>query len=161
MTTKRRAILIAAALPVLLVLLTVVLAPFRWGMYLDLIREVAPITFYGSVVDAQGLPVAGASVTYQIDKPNYAFILTGDHLKRQPRYSVTTDAEGRFAVTGERGSCLMVTDVTKPGYKFVPRIIGGGNWDTAFYFAGGGVGRDGPHKADPQRPVTFDMRKMD
>jgi hypothetical protein len=131
--------------------------PQRWGMYSEAMREVAPIAFYGKVVDETALPIEGAQVTLRVSKRNWAYILgVGDLIKYQ-QMTLVTDENGEFQITGASGRALEIVAVEKEGYEFKPRIVGGGNWDTGFFYAGGGVGKDGPHKPDPKRPIVFDM----
>lgn len=149
-------IVIGTALP-LLVAVTGMWDPFRWGMYFHSMREGAPIAFYGQVVDEQAKPLKGAQVRVQIGKHNWAFILGAESTTTSKYYDLVTDAQGRFQINNKRGRYVIIDRITLPGYRFKPRIVGGGNWDVGFFFAGAGVGKAGPHKPDPNKPVTFDM----
>jgi hypothetical protein len=129
----------------------------RWDMYINIMRERARIDFYGKVVDEQGKPLRDVDVRVRVRKPNWAFIVDPANTLIYREYRLRTDANGRFELRGESGSALDVIDLKLPKYRFSPRIIGGGNWETSFYYAGAGVGDEGPHKADPQNPIIFKM----
>jgi hypothetical protein len=120
-------------------------------------RSAAPITFFGQVLDQQEQPLEGARVVVRVRKHNWAFILGAESTTTYRQHELVTDAQGRFRIIGESGRALDIQSITMPGHRFKPRIIGGGNWDTSFYFAGGGVGKAGPHRSDANIPVIFEM----
>lgn len=65
-----------------------------------------PIAVYGRVIDAEGKPLANATVEIGInDRP----FQTGS------KYTITSDAEGRFSLTGVRGIAFSVR-ASKDGY---------------------------------------------
>ncbi|MEA3213125.1 MAG: hypothetical protein QOE70_6182 [Chthoniobacter sp.] len=78
-----------------------------------------PINFYGMVVDEARTPVEGATVTLgPIDNPIMSDS-PGDARAQSSTSSAKSDAQGRFAVTGMRGSHLLVR-VSKNGYYSAP-----------------------------------------
>lgn len=151
--------MIAVTTPIvlLLVLLTRTWDPYRWGMYINSVRQTAPISFYGQVVDEQGKPLQGARVHVQVDKHNWVFILGARSTTARRQHHLLTDAQGKFDIRGESGRAVVIEAISLSGYRFKPRVTSGGNWDVGFYFAGGGVGSAGPHRPDPNNPVIFTM----
>jgi hypothetical protein len=150
-------IIAGVTLPVL-VIATGIWSPHRWGMYIDAMQEVAPISFYGQVNDVQGGPLSGVRLRVRVSKPNWAYILGAERRYSDVDYQLVTDKDGKFQITGQSGSAVRVRDITLPGYEFVPRIKNGG-WDTTFYYAGAGASAGNAHKPDPNDPLTFEMRK--
>jgi hypothetical protein len=96
-----------------------------------------PIEFYGRVVDENTNPVAGASITFGwSEQPKQ---------EAARKATTTSDAEGLFALHGERGPALDVW-VGKEGYYASHR----GQW--GFSYLNG-------FSSDPMNPVIFLLRK--
>jgi hypothetical protein len=145
----------------IVVLVTGIWSPHRWGMYFDAWRQTVPVSFYGQIVDDRGNPLEGVNVEVHVTTANPWFILGARRFAQDKVRAFRTGGDGRFQVTNQKGWSVGVRNIKKPGYQFTPRVTKGGNWQTTFYFAGGGVGKDGPHKPDPHNPVAFEMRKIE
>jgi hypothetical protein len=155
-----RAKIAMIAAPLLLLLVTTrAWDPYRWGMYIESMRASVPISFYGQIVDDQGNSLEGAKVHVRIRRHNWAFILGERSTTAYKELDLLSDKSGMFQVRNERGRAVDIKGITLAGYRFKPRVVGGGNWDTSFYFSGGGVGAKGPHRSDPKNPVIFEMEK--
>jgi hypothetical protein len=103
-----------------------------------------PITFYGKVLDQNGLPVSHAVIDYGlIDR----FDADGS------KYSGKSDASGNFSIQGIKGAVLTV-GVMKSGYY---NIHGKSNASFAY-----GIGADATRKPPPTRenPAVFVLQKM-
>jgi hypothetical protein len=102
-----------------------------------------PIEFYGKVLDQNEQPVPGVEVSMNWTdmSPNGTSAAT-----------VTTDAEGRFSITGIQGKNFGVRSLKKDGYleavKSNPR---------SFEYAG--FWKPTYHEPDPNKPVIFHLRK--
>ncbi|MFH1024538.1 MAG: carboxypeptidase-like regulatory domain-containing protein [Planctomycetota bacterium] len=107
-------------------------------------RANVPIAFYGKVVDQNGEVVKGVTVKMHIRTETALGPPGGKNL------SATTDAEGMFKVSDERGKVLFVESFEKKGYQ-PPKN------ERAFdYF-----GVSGPRKGrSPDNPVVFRLWKM-
>lgn len=107
-----------------------------------------PITFYGRVIDQNGVPVGGARVRYQAH----------DNPARGGREQVlTSTTDGTFAITGVRGISLFV-QVDKGGYRSFQQDSGENDSSGSFGF---GVALGGSrHVPDRIRPVTFVLWKI-
>jgi len=86
---------------------------------LDRIRGIAnlanrPIEFYGLVVDQDNTPINGAKVTLQIRAMKEA--TPGVIADLFDDIVVSSDSNGRFALTGTKGSVLTVKALEKKGY---------------------------------------------
>ena len=69
----------------------------------------SPIDFWGKVVDQNGNPIAGAKVTFTIDKQ------MGEGDENKPKVTVLSKAGGLFSLTGQTGAGIVVY-VSKEGY---------------------------------------------
>ena len=159
-------IITASVIVPAVVMLTGIWSPYRWGAYFESLSEVEPVIFYGQVVDNDGAPVKDAQVRVQVTKHNWWFIVGGDSVTSYADYDIRTDARGRFQVEGKYGRAVSIENITVRGYELGPeakarRSISPYAKIAVFYYAGGGVGRAGPHKPDPNNPVTFEMRKTE
>ncbi|MDZ7618777.1 MAG: hypothetical protein U1E05_17365 [Patescibacteria group bacterium] len=107
-----------------------------------------PIRFYAKVVDNDGNPLEGASVTIGVTHydPD-AELLTGDRTT-----VLMTKADGTFSVENQRGRSLGVITVMKEGFEFVRA---GGQQE--FQYQPVYVNHYIP---DPNNPVVFRMRKI-
>lgn len=103
----------------------------------------APITFYGKVVDEIGAPIAGAAVKMMANnKP----------LENSAIYQQVSDHAGLFSLHGARGAALSV-NVSKDGYYSTAASKG--------HFVYGGVrGGDEPANPTASNPASFVLRKM-
>jgi Carboxypeptidase regulatory-like domain len=102
-----------------------------------------PIEFYGKVVDQFGHPIAGAEVELGWT--------TAVGPIPDPKKTIYSDANGRFAVTGIQGKRLVVT-VYKEGYLHAKSGIQGFEY-AAFY-------ESNFYVPDPNNPVIFRMQKL-
>lgn len=73
------------------------------------------ITFYGTIKDQFGQPIANTIVTCGIE----CFSLTSLYFVDVKTVSVKTDSNGLFTIN-ESGKSLFVRDIKKEGYKFNP-----------------------------------------
>lgn len=87
----------------------------------------------GRVVDADGRPVAGASVVLS----ERTLLVTA------PRDRVTTDADGRFTFTGHRFHRIWL-EAAKPGVGSHPQT------EYRMYFKGQNIVLDDPIRLEPQ-----------
>jgi len=110
-------------------------------------EKLPPIEFYGRVVDQDGKPLAGATVTTDI-RNKHSMIPK----KKAEQIVLTTDADGRFAVTDRRGRMLHVDGVDLSGYSFNVDAPG---TRRVFGFSAAG------QKPDPKQPAVFRMRKRE
>src|SRR4030095_784290 len=101
-----------------------------------------PINFYGRVVDQDNLPVPGATVR---------FVWNDTSAHGTSEWSTASDANGRFALTNQKGKGLSVY-VSKEGYH-TSGGIGGMSFEYAAFFEGN------YHRPDPGNPVTFRLVK--
>ena len=156
--TKQTKIMLAFITPTLIVFLAATEAwnPIRWDMFKGALLETAPISFYGQVVDDQRKPLYGVHIELTLVGPNWAFVLGAEAPLTERSYSLITDVQGRFQITGKTGKSVRIKEFALPGFKFKPRNIYGG-WGTTFDYAGGGVGRNGPPHSDPSHPEVFEM----
>jgi hypothetical protein len=103
-----------------------------------------PINFYGKVVDENNQPVPGAAVHLQWNTIDAAY---------GTKYAqMSSDGEGLFSLTGERGKVLEI-GVKKDGYYSVDR----GGADLFFEFAD--PSNSEWYEPDPNNPVIFHLRK--
>jgi len=112
------------------------------------------ILFFGKVADQQGAPIAGARVT--VNARESIWIMWA----RDRRATVTTDNQGRFAVSRHtyakvflRGCFLFIENIEKPGYAFSRP-----DNPTTFDFQRSHVDRHNPRVT---APVLFSMIKGD
>src|ERR1039458_84401 len=107
---------------------------FQWKM---------PIEFYGKVVDQFDQPVAGAEVEL-----NWTTVIGPIP---DPKKSIFTGSDGRFAVTDIQGKGITIS-VSKEGYNRTP------DWIQSFEYAA--FFNDNFHVPDPNNPVLFHLRKI-
>lgn len=107
-----------------------------------------PISFFGKVIDQDDNPVPGVKVTLQIRyMKTVGPVGIGDTFAEP---SLTTGADGRFALSGAKGSLLGLKALTKDGYEPSPKAFNGSYW----YW------RDkNPYQPDPDHPEIFRMWK--
>lgn len=110
-----------------------------------------PIIFYGRVLDQDSHPVLGAVVSSQVDM---ATNLVEHYAGANPITKcgdVTTDGDGLFTISGQRGYVLSITSITGSGYRAARRN------------AGFSYDRRLPqcHQPDPDKPVEFMLIKDD
>ena len=103
----------------------------------------APILFYGKVVDERGQPIADASVRFEaVDKP----------FSDASAYTQTSDAAGTFSLEGAHGSSVSLW-VSKAGYYSTAESKG--------RFVYGGIrGGDDPENPTTNKPAVFVLTKM-
>lgn len=107
---------------------------FEWKM---------PIKFYGKVIDQDDQPIEGVKVVMQ---------WTDMSAKGSSERTVSTDAAGRFELTGVMGKRLGINQVSKEGYYRANQGI-----QTSFEYAA--FFENNYHRPDPDKPVVFRMRK--
>ncbi|MCU0772485.1 MAG: carboxypeptidase-like regulatory domain-containing protein [Verrucomicrobia bacterium] len=100
-----------------------------------------PINFYGKVVDEDGVPLEGATASFEWTT------LSATGTANAVR---TSDAQGLFALEGETGKRLSI-QVGKEGY-YSPAFARLASYEYASPFEGRFV-------PDPRRPVVFTLRK--
>ncbi len=109
------------------------------------------ISFYGQVLDQNGVPVEGASVAIHI----VHFIPDADKLFGESKsITVKTDNTGIFSVEKEIGRSLHVQGISMSGYEYV--VAQNPNLD--FQYAE--HGNQKPFLAVKQSPVIFHLRKQ-
>lgn len=107
-----------------------------------------PISFFGKVIDQDGNPIPDVKVTFEIrymkEVGPVGIVDTFDYP------SVTTGADGRFALTGAKGSVMAVKSLEKLGYEPSEQATRGTYW----YW------RDkDPYRPDADNPKLFHMWK--
>ncbi len=107
-----------------------------------------PIRFYGKVVDNDGNPSEGATVTMGV--AHYAPV--GDPLGGYRTTVVMTEADGTFSLQNQQGRSLGVNTIVKDGYDFIRA-----NGQRLFRYNPVYVDH---HIPDPNNPVVFRMRKI-
>ena len=107
-----------------------------------------PISFFGKIIDQDGNPIPDVKVTFTIRYiKEVGPIGIGDTFKYP---SVKTGADGRFALTDEKGSLLVIKSFEKAGYEPSPKAFDGTYW----YW------RDkDPYQPDADNPKLFYMWK--
>lgn len=70
-----------------------------------------PIDFWGKVVDQNGEPLEGVKITYRIQQPRVMWD-SNSIVKK-----ISTDANGDFFITGDKGSCFGLKEFKKEGYR--------------------------------------------
>jgi hypothetical protein len=105
----------------------------------------APITFYGRVIDQFGAPVQDAQVEFLAnDKP----------LQSSSKYTTRTDKDGLFSIKWIHGLTLAVA-LAKPGYRRIPaddnKVTSSGMFEY-------GIGT--PHKPSKNSPTLFRLHKV-
>ena len=108
-----------------------------------------PISFYGIVFDQNGVPVSGAAVTIHISQYAPKIIMGIKDIK------VVSTNDGRFVVSGERGSSLSVDGIEKYGYEY---SRDGSQPDIFNYWT---YPPNQPFHSDPINPVVFLVRKKE
>ncbi len=112
------------------------------------------VEFYGKVVDMEGRPVQGASVSVLVYHYPMTFI---DAMKSKGEggsfhVSVESDDDGKFEVSGFRAQSISFSDIHKEGYECAGGIPM--NLETIFM-------PNYPHRyeADRENPVIFRMQQ--
>ncbi|HVF72239.1 MAG TPA: carboxypeptidase-like regulatory domain-containing protein [Chthoniobacterales bacterium] len=107
-----------------------------------------PISFYGRVTDQNGIPVSDADVKIAANDKAFG--------GRPSEYSMKSDSNGLFSITGLKGIMLAV-EVAKAGYHVLPpaddKVTSSGVFDY------GVSSIRGPHRPDPANPVHFTLIK--
>jgi hypothetical protein len=156
-----RRILISVAAVVMLLAALLVLGPCRgdiW-MYLRYWNKQQPVEFYGQVVDGRGQPVAGATVTVDVQVFSPHGTGRNHSLMDKRQLTRTTDAGGRFEVRGVRGTTLSVSRIERDGYVTYPNRYHNMADVIGFRYA---QDRGVPYYVpDPQRPAIFPIQKYD
>lgn len=81
----------------------------------------APIEFYGSVIDQNSNPVPDLKITVEIQQPFVVVSPTNTILNNNvARPQATSDTNGRFQITNEKGSNLSILSAEKEGYMLSP-----------------------------------------
>ena len=101
-----------------------------------------PITFYGKVVDQDGLPIAGATVDVGVNDASP----TGSSV-----YKHRSGEDGYFMVSGIKGNHVHI-EVSKDHYL-------SGSESFRSYTYGGMAGSRGIHQPDPQKPEIFRLQR--
>jgi hypothetical protein len=107
-----------------------------------------PISFFGKVIDQDSNPIPDVKVTFEIrymkEVGPVGIVDTFDYP------SAATGPDGRFALTGAKGSVLAVKSLEKPGYEPSEQVTRGTYW----YW------RDkDPYRPDADNPKLFHMWK--
>ena len=109
-----------------------------------------PISFYGKVVDQDGIPLPGVKVRLNIKHTQEP--LPGASRDVIKYLNLTTDDQGLFGVGNDKGSLLMVESLTKAGYE-APYV---GN--RPFWYAPPMANMI--YTSDRQKPEIFRMWKL-
>ncbi|MCX6938766.1 MAG: carboxypeptidase-like regulatory domain-containing protein [Verrucomicrobia bacterium] len=117
--------------------------PDKQGLRKIMEAYLAPIIFYGKVIDETGMPIAGASIKLMAnDKP----------MGNSSVYFKSSDDQGLFSLHDARGAALSM-NISKEGYYSTDKSKG--------RFVYGGVrSRDDPVNPIAQSPAVFILRKM-
>jgi hypothetical protein len=109
----------------------------------------SPITFFGQVVDQNGVAVVAADVRFAANDSAFG--------GKPSQYMAKSDNEGRFSISGIKGISLAV-EVSKAGYRIVPaadnRVTSSG------VFNYGLSSTRAKHQPDPGNPVRFVLHKL-
>jgi hypothetical protein len=80
----------------------------------------AAINFWGRVVDQNGAPIGGATVSLTLD---YGWTTSPIHGgMKQTRQILKTDAGGNFAFTNVQGHGITINSIDQPGYQLSPTV---------------------------------------
>lgn len=110
--------------------------------------------FYGKVVDQFNDPVPGATV---VMKGSY-FKLTADLYSGTKTIEVKTDAKGAFSFTS-KGSTLLLDNIIKPGYEFMPQANPKTSFDVAGIYPPIIGEKKEPFISDVSAPYIFKLRQ--
>ena len=110
--------------------------------------------FYGKVVDQYNNPVSGATVVMNVSH----FKLTADLYSGTKTIEVKTDAKGAFSFTS-KGSTLLLDNIIKPGYEFMPEANPKTSFDVAGIYPPIVGEKKYPFRSDVSAPYIFKLRK--
>jgi hypothetical protein len=151
---KVKLAIICISLVVFAVVGLVLIGPFRLSAYLRDRADNVPIVFYGRVVDANGNPISGARIQWQIRTQRLASLI-GTSRFTTFTGATTTDTNGDFHINGYKGSMLWITQIEKPNFVWHKQAGPGNFSDGAFDYA---PSSSKTYKPDPENPAVFPMR---
>jgi hypothetical protein len=126
----------------------VVLIAFFWWICATIIGwSNVRIDYYGKVIDQNDHPLGGVRVRYSIQSLYVFFVAVGGGSKF---HEVTTDSNGLFVISGEKGTGLGIESLTKDEYKYSKKAARGG------LYSGNGILN---YKPDQNHPEIFTMIK--
>ncbi len=82
--------------------------------------HLAPVAFFGKVVDQDGGPLAGATVDILLVKSHMSNAPTYDIVQESSNFQKESGADGRFEIAGVSGDALTVKGIVKEGYEQEP-----------------------------------------
>lgn len=107
-------------------------------------NAMAPIKFYGKVVDQNGFPVVNATIIIAVSIPMLI-------PRAKPTYERYSNGKGIFFFDGVKGGNLYIRSITKNGYEDLSH-----GDKTSFIYR---KDRTNRHVPNPEKPVIFHMRK--
>ena len=135
--------------------------PAHWSAMQRFATSDRPITFFGKVVDQDGKPLPGASVSISIQKFKITSVgsRTGNHFVKHVLQR-RTDESGAFRVEGESGSKLFIEKIMCSGYVDIPEP----DWTYEPYYSQLSFSYSPApgtlvYLPDPNRPALFPLRR--
>lgn len=164
-STRRRILTIAAATLVALSVsalggigLYMLETPLRGLLYAEGHSHDTRIDFYGMVIDAAHKPVDDAKVKLVIEGESLAYRFGAPVWLKETPITVSTNAEGRFSITGAFGRSLRIAGIEKPGYEWILEAQQPHN--TGNYDYDGAPGAWGWYVPDKARPAILPLRRV-
>ncbi len=165
MKRKSASLVFGVCVAIVLVIAIVIISrnPGHWMVMSRFAGSGNPISFFGKVVDQDGLPISGAAVSISIENfdPKSALATSGNHFEKR-LISKITDSGGGFVIQGEFGSSLSIEKISQPGYVAMPED----DWTYEPYWKN--LSFDYWHAQghylyvpDQQKPAIFPLRKID
>lgn len=84
----------------------------------QMLQENKALALFGAVEDQRGRRVAGVKVV--VSAGYYDGLVRPDYTQASHEFTVQTDSDGMFSVTGQQGISMYVTHLEKEGYLFAP-----------------------------------------
>jgi hypothetical protein len=110
----------------------------------------AQISFYGRVIDQEGVGVQGATINYQLERAG-KLMADGSIVNNNQKAECISSNDGLFSVQGAKGLTLTILSIEKEGYR-----DGKQNLNSFGY-----RGTPDLHNADSKNPVNFLLIRND
>jgi hypothetical protein len=112
------------------------------------------IDFYGKIIDQNGEPVEGVNLEFEMLGYQDSFLdyLNTGQERIKNKFTMTTDANGMFAVEQKKGTSLSIERMRKEGYVFPDRGV-----QNNFVYSNLSSGEESSmyHSADKSQPVVY------
>jgi hypothetical protein len=131
-----------------------VIGPTRWEWFLQDRADNVPLKFYGRVVDANGKPIPGARIQWQIRTHNVLSLFGGNRNSTFTGATVT-NVNGDFQIKGYTGNALWIMSIDKDDYKWLKRSGPGNLLDNDSYTYAPSSGST--YTPNPDNPAIFPM----